>query len=134
MLQGIARALRVNGQAARGQQRKAADDQEQNAACGITYSLQPDHRGRRDKPAYSLCRLADDASIKNQRGVRSKARRSCLPLRHRIANIGLAALPVKTVIDHDNATVRQRQTRIADDLRFAAGYRLERLVAAGLEL
>ena len=53
--------------------------------------------------------------------------------RHRISDIGLATLPVKTVIDHDLAAIEQRQDRIANDLRLAARHGCDRLVPGGFK-
>jgi len=53
--------------------------------------------------------------------------------RHRISDVGLAALPVKTVINHDNAAIRQWQGRVARDLRFAARYGFDWFISARLK-
>jgi hypothetical protein len=49
-------------------------------------------------------------------------------------DVGLAALPIETVIDRDIAAIRQRQGRLAHDLRFAARHGRDRRVAARLKL
>src|SRR5689334_22036870 len=89
------------------QQRKAADQQKQDATRGIANAEHPDHGPGRDKPPHADCSAMGHAAIKNKLTLRSLTETAACSLpRNRISDIGLAALPIKTVVDHDFAAIR----------------------------